>query len=229
MTETSLIGFSRGEQTSSTFRAVDPKTGSELGAEYSHSSEGDVQRSCELAQLSVLPMASLSGQKKAEFLRLLADRLDGAVDSIVEIMTVETGLQEARVRGETGRTSGQLRMFADLLVDGSWVDARIDRAVPDRLPLPKPDLRAMLRPIGPVAVFCASNFPLAFSVAGGDTASAWAAGCPVIVKAHHAHPGTALLVGKLIVQSLEESGLPDGAFSLTKQKRKCPLRQSTFF
>ena len=214
MTETSLIGFSRGEQTSSTFRAVDPKTGSELGTEYSHSSEGDVQRSCELAQLASLPMASLSGQKKAEFLRLLADRLDGAVDSIVEVMTVETGLPEARVRGETGRTSGQLRMFADLLVDGSWVDARIDRAVPDRLPLPKPDLRAMLRPIGPVAVFCASNFPLAFSVAGGDTASAWAAGCPVIVKAHHAHPGTALIVGKLIVQSLKESGLPEGAFSL---------------
>ena len=214
MNETSLIGFSRGEQTSSTFRAVDPKTGNKLETEYSHSSEGDVQRSCELAQLASLPMASLSGQKKAEFLRLLADRLEGAVDQIVGIMTVESGLPEARVRGETGRTSGQLRMFADLLEDGSWVDARIDRAIPERLPLPKPDLRAMLRPVGPVVVFCASNFPLAFSVAGGDTASALAAGCPVIVKAHHAHPGTALLVGKLIVQSMKESGLPEGAFSL---------------
>ena len=129
-------------------------------------------------------------------------------------MTLETALPEGRVRGEPGRTSGQLRMFAKLLEEGSWVDARIDRAIPDREPVPKPDLRAMLRPIGPVAVFCASNFPLAFSVAGGDTASALAAGCPVIVKAHHAHPGTALIVGRLVVEAVREHGLPEGTFSL---------------
>ena len=214
MIETSLIGSTRGEQTSSTFQAVNPKTGANLETEYSHSSESDVQRSCELAQIACHSMATLSAKKKAEFLRLVADRIDGAVDSIVVVMTAETGLPEARVRGETGRTSGQLRMFADLVEEGSWVDARIDRANPERQPIPKPDLRAMLRPIGPVTVFCASNFPLAFSVAGGDTASAWAAGCPVIVKAHHAHPGTALLVGQLIVQAVKESGLPEGVFSL---------------
>ena len=214
MIETSLIGSSRGEQTGSTFRAVNPKTGTNSETEYSHSTEGEVQRSCELAQLATQSMAALSAKDKADFLRLVADRIDGAVDQIVSVMTAETGLPEARVRGETGRTSGQLRMFAGLVEEGSWVDARIDRAIPERQPIPKPDLRAMLRPVGPVAVFCASNFPLAFSVAGGDTASAWAAGCPVIVKAHHAHPGTALLVGQLIVQAVKESGLPEGAFSL---------------
>jgi NADP-dependent aldehyde dehydrogenase len=159
-------------------------------------------------------MASLSGKEKADFLRSLADLIDSAVDELVEIMPKETGLPEGRVRGEAGRTSGQLRMFGKLVEEGSWVDARIDRANPDRQPLPKPDLRAMLRPVGPVAVFCASNFPLAFSVAGGDVASAWAAGCPVIVKAHHAHPGTALLVGELITTAVQKCGLPEGAFSL---------------
>ena len=113
-------------------------------------------------------MAQFSGQKKAEFLNVLADQIDDIVEDLVVTMTAETGLPEPRVRAETGRTTGQLRMFSKLVADGNWVDARIDRAQPDRQPLPKPDLRTMLRPVGPVAVFCASNFPLAFSVAGGD-------------------------------------------------------------
>ena len=214
MTETSLIGFSRGTDQGNQFQAVNPSTGQNLSVQYAHASQEDVERACQLAESASLKLASLSGKEKAKFLNLVADKIDSVVDHLVEIMSAETALPELRVRGEAGRTSGQLRMFANLVEKGSWVDARIDRAEPDRKPIPKPDLRAMLHPVGPVVVFCASNFPLAFSVAGGDSASAWAAGCPVIVKAHHAHPGTALLIGKLIVDSAKELGLPEGVFSL---------------
>ena len=214
MTESSLIGFSKGSVTDATFNATNPLTGETSETSYCHASEEDVLKACQLASEAALEMAALSGAQKAIFLRELAERIEGLVDELVVTMTSETGLPEPRVRGETARTAAQLRMFADLVESGNWVDARIDRAQPDRQPLPKPDLRSMLRPVGPVVVFCASNFPLAFSVAGGDSASAWAAGCPVIVKAHHAHPGTALLVGNAIVESVRVSGLPEGAFSL---------------
>ena len=129
-------------------------------------------------------------------------------------MVQETALPVARAQSEMGRTCAQLRLFADVIEEGSWVNARIDPALPERKPLPRPDLRSMLRPLGPVAVFSASNFPLAFSVAGGDTASALAAGCPVIVKAHPAHPGTSELVGAAVRESVREHGLPEGVFSL---------------
>jgi NADP-dependent aldehyde dehydrogenase len=146
-------------------------------------------------------------------LRAIADRID-ANDEIVARGQLETGLPEARLRGERARTSGQLRLFATLLDEGSWVGARIDHAQADRQPQPKPDVRSMRRPLGPVAVFCASNFPLAFSVAGGDTASALAAGCPVVVKAHHAHPGVAELVAEAVVAAVATCDLPSGVFSL---------------
>jgi NADP-dependent aldehyde dehydrogenase len=126
----------------------------------------------------------------------------------------ESGLPLARITGERGRTTGQLKLFAKLLREGSWVDARIDTAIPDRQPVPKPDLRRMLIPIGPVLVFGASNFPLAFSTAGGDTASALAAGCPVIVKAHSSHPGTAEMVAKAIITAAKKTNMPDGVFSM---------------
>lgn len=129
-------------------------------------------------------------------------------------MVLETALPLGRAQSELGRTCSQLRLFADVVDEGSWVNARIDPALPDRKPLPRPDLRSMLRPLGPVAVFCASNFPLAFSVAGGDTVSALAAGNPVVVKAHPAHPGTAELVGVAVRDSVREHGLPEGTFSL---------------
>src|SRR6185369_9678735 len=138
----------------------------------------------------------------------------GLGDKLIERASLETALPNARFVGERARTCGQLRMFADLLDEGSWVDARVDHAILNRTPLPKPDVRSMLRPLGPVAVFCASNFPLAFSVAGGDTASALATGNPVIVKAHHAHPGTAELVGLAVSKAVRESDLPEGVFSL---------------
>jgi len=155
-----------------------------------------------------------SGRERGKFLRTIADKIDTAVDALVERAELESALPKPRLIGETARTSGQLRLFAEVVEEGSWVMARIDRADPDRKPVPKPDLRSMLHPLGPVAIFGASNFPLAFSVAGGDTASALAAGNPVIVKAHPAHPGTCELVGQLLRESVRECGLPEGVFSL---------------
>ncbi len=134
-------------------------------------------------------MVAPQAGKEGKFLRTIADKIDGAVDALVERAELESALPKPRLIGETARTSGQLRLFAEVAEEGSWVMARIDRPDADRKPAPKPDLRSMLYPIGPVAIFGASNFPLAFSVAGGDTASALAAGNPVIVKAHPAHPG----------------------------------------
>ena len=133
---------------------------------------------------------------------------------MIERAEQETALPKARLQGETARTCGQLRLFAQVAEEGSWVMARVDRPDAERKPAPKPDLRSMLRPLGPVVVFGASNFPLAFSVAGGDTASALAAGCPVIVKAHSAHPGTSELVGQAVQQAVRQCNLPEGVFSL---------------
>ena len=164
--ETSLLGFERGERKDLLFRAQDSRSGDQLETDYAHASEEEIARACELASKASLSMASLSGRDKAHFLLNLADRLDSLVEELVAIMPRETGLPEPRVRAETGRTSGQLRLFATLLEKGNWVDARIDRAQPDRQPLPKPDLRAMLRPVGPVAVFCASNFRLGGGLPG---------------------------------------------------------------
>ena len=213
-TETSLIGSSRGNNLDEVFQAANPVNGETLPTIYASANEAEADRAVELAQQASPILQALSGAEKAKFLRQVADNVDAIVEDLVLIVPAETGLPEPRVRGETARTSGQLRMFADLVEEGSWVDARIDHAIPDRQPVPKPDLRSMLRPIGPVAVFCASNFPLAFSVAGGDTASALAAGCPVIVKAHHAHPGTALAVARAVASAVESCGLPEGTFSL---------------
>ena len=155
-----------------------------------------------------------TGAVRAKLLRNIADRLDNAKSEIVARAHHESGLPEARLNGEMGRTTGQLRMFATIAEDENWLDLRVDEALPDRQPLPRPSLKSYLRPIGPVLVFGASNFPLAFSVAGGDTASALAAGCPVIVKSHHAHAGTGELVAQQIVAAIEEEGLPVGVFAL---------------
>ena len=154
------------------------------------------------------------GREKAKFLRTIAAKIESAADGLIERAELETALPKTRLQAETTRTCGQLRMFAEVVEEGSWVMARIDRADPHREPSPKPDLRSMLHPLGPVVVFGASNFPLAFSVAGGDTASALAAGNPVIVKGHPAHPGTSELVGQLLQESVRECGLPEGVFSL---------------
>ena len=157
---------------------------------------------------------------RAAFLIRIADEIEARGAEITEIGTSETGLPAARLVGERGRTTGQLRLFAAHILQDGWLDRRHDTALPDRLPAPRPDLKMMQRPIGPVAVFGASNFPLAFSVAGGDTASALAAGCPVVVKGHSAHPGTGEIVAQAILAAIRACGLPDGVFSLVQGGRR---------
>ncbi|WP_299944805.1 aldehyde dehydrogenase (NADP(+)) [uncultured Ruegeria sp.] len=151
---------------------------------------------------------------RAALLRKIADEIDARGDAITEIGTQETGLPEARLQGERGRTVGQLRLFADHIEAGDYLDHRHDPALPDRAPLPRPDLHMIQRPLGPVAVFGASNFPLAFSVAGGDTAAALAAGCPVVAKGHPAHPGTGEIVAQAIDAAIKSTNTHPGVFSL---------------
>jgi 2,5-dioxopentanoate dehydrogenase len=164
------------------------------------------------SQLSFLSYKNFSGKKKAEFLRAIADEIEALGQDLVNTTMRETNLPEARIINERGRTTGHCRMFADLVEDGSWVEARVDTAIPDRTPAPKPDIRKMLVPIGPVVVFGAANFPLAYSTAGGDTISALAAGCPVIVKAHPAHAETSQLIANAILKAIEKTGMPQGVF-----------------
>jgi NADP-dependent aldehyde dehydrogenase len=159
-------------------------------------------------------LRELEAERIAAFLDTIAAEIEALGDTLIDQAVTESGLTKDRLTGERGRTANQLRLFATLVREGSYVDARIDTALPDRKPLPRPDLRRMLIPIGPVVVFGASNFPLAFSVAGGDTASAFAAKNPVIVKAHPAHPGTSELVASAILRAVEKSGLPEGTFSM---------------
>jgi NADP-dependent aldehyde dehydrogenase len=174
----------------------------------------EIDEACNLAADAFQQLASFSARDRAGFLRRIAENLQVEAAAIVERANLESGLPVPRLRSELKRTTGQLTLFADLLDEGSWVNARIDEADRERKPIPRPDIRSMLRSLGPVAVFGASNFPLAFSVAGGDTASALAAGNPVVVKAHPAHPGTSELVGKLIQKAVKESNFPEGMFSL---------------
>ncbi|MEM6635572.1 MAG: aldehyde dehydrogenase (NADP(+)) [Pseudomonadota bacterium] len=156
--------------------------------------------------------AALSRGERAAFLRSIADELETRGSALTEVGMRETALPAARLEGERGRTVGQLQLFADHIEDGAFLDQRHDTALPDRQPLPRPDLRMIQRPVGPVAVFGASNFPLAFSTAGGDTASALAAGCPVVVKGHPAHPGVSDIVAQAILAAIEKSGVPPGVF-----------------
>jgi alpha-ketoglutaric semialdehyde dehydrogenase len=172
-----------------------------------------VNRACEAAEDAFAAYAATSREDRARFLEAIADGIEARAEAITAIGTAETGLPEARLQGERGRTTGQLRLFADHIRKGDYLDRRVDTALPDRQPLPRPDLRLMQRPIGPVAVFGASNFPLAFSTAGGDTASALAAGCPVVVKGHPAHPGTGEIVAEAIHAAIQSTGMPAGVFS----------------
>jgi alpha-ketoglutaric semialdehyde dehydrogenase len=171
-----------------------------------------VEEALNRAHVAFLSYKNLSGKKKAVFLRAIADEIEVLGAELVSTAMRETNLPEARIINERGRTTGHCRMFANLVEEGSWVDARVDTALPDRMPAPKPDMRKMLVPIGPVVVFGAANFPLAYSTAGGDTASALAAGCPVIVKAHPAHLETSKLVAGAIEKAAIKTGMPQGVF-----------------
>lgn len=210
----SLLGGERSKDDGGCFRAIDPSSGSKLDPVFCSATAAEIETAVQLAAEAFSSYSKASGKAKAAFLRRIADGLDGNKEALAERAHSETALPIPRLSGEAGRTSGQLRLFAGVVEEGSWVNARIDPALPDRQPLPRPDLRSMLRPLGPVVVFGASNFPLAFSVAGGDTASALAAGCPVVVKAHPAHPGTSEMVGTIIAEAVKAEGLAPGVFSL---------------
>jgi 2,5-dioxopentanoate dehydrogenase len=214
LTGRSFIGGQRGAAGGSPIHGLNPSTGQILEPAYFSASAAEVDQAVQLAAQAFPVYAATSGKAKGAFLRRIADGLDSLQQTLAERAHLETALPMPRLLGEVTRTTGQLRVFASLAEEGSWVQARIDSPLPERKPLPRPALRSMLRPLGPVVVFGPSNFPLAFSVAGGDTASALAAGCPVIVKAHSAHPGTGELVAELVQQAVADTGLPEGVFSL---------------
>jgi 2,5-dioxopentanoate dehydrogenase len=210
----SLIGSRRAAGRAGAFRGINPATGERLEPAYGEAGEAEIDRACALAWAAFDQYRETPSDQRAGFLEAIAGRILDLGDALIERAMAETGLPRARLEGERARTVGQLRLFAGVVRDGWPLDARIDPAMPDRKPLPRPDLRLRNVALGPVAVFGASNFPLAFSVAGGDTASALAAGCPVVVKAHPAHPGTSELVGLAVRDAVAASGIPDGVFSM---------------
>jgi NADP-dependent aldehyde dehydrogenase len=210
----SIIGSRRGETGGAVLHGFNPATGETLEPPYHGATPAEVDQAAQLANTAFSLYSLTTGDERGTLLRQIAKNIELLGDTLVLRATQETGLPEGRIRSETARTCGQLRLFAETVEEGSWVDARIDHSDPNRTPVPKPDVRSCLRPLGPVVVFGASNFPLAFSVAGGDTASALAAGNPVIVKAHHAHPGTSELVGLAIADAVRQCELHEGMFSL---------------
>ncbi len=198
------------------FQAINPATNNKLEGEYKNATSAEINQAVEKATNAFQVYRKIDNEKKAQFLDQIATEIENLGDTLLERGHLETALPLGRLQGERGRTMNQLRLFASVVREGSWVDARIDKAQPDREPFPKSDIRHMTIPLGPVAVFGASNFPLAFSTAGGDTASALAAGCPVVYKGHPAHPGTTELVAKAISTAIERTGMPSGTFSLVQ-------------
>ena len=209
-----LIGASAVRGTNGEIHAIEAATGATLEPGFGGATPADLDRACALAADAFDTFRETSPEARATFLETIAEQIMGIGDALIERAMAESGLPRGRLEGERGRTCGQLRLFASVVRAGYYLDARIDCAQPERQPVPRPDLRLRNIALGPVAVFGASNFPLAFSVAGGDTASALAAGCPVVAKAHPAHPGTSELVGRAVQAAVAACGLPEGVFSL---------------
>ncbi len=195
------------------FRTFNPTSNSENEPLFAEASYSEIDQAVELAWEAFKKYRTFSGARKSEFLNAIADEILNLGDALIDAYCQESGLPAGRAEGERGRTVFQLRSFADLVKEGSWVEASVDTALPEREPVPKPDLRKMLIPLGPVVVFGASNFPLAYSTAGGDTAAALAAGCSVIVKSHPMHAGTGELVASAIIKAARLTGMPNGVFS----------------
>ena len=208
-----IIGFTSSGDSSEEVVSVNPQDGSTLEGSFHAATVDEIEQAMQKAAGAYKTYRQLSGSKKADFLEAIAEEIMALGDELIQRAMAESALPEPRIVGERGRTVNQLKLFAQLVREGSWVEASVDQAMPDREPLPKPDVRKMLRPIGPVVVFTASNFPLAFSTAGGDTASALAAGNPVIVKSHESHLGTNELVASAVVKAAKKTGMPDGVFS----------------
>jgi alpha-ketoglutaric semialdehyde dehydrogenase len=209
-----LLGGSAVRGTKGTLHAFDPARNTEIEPAFGAGGAADVERACDLAAQAFDAYRHAPLEARARFLEAIGENIVALGDALIERAHVESALPKARLEGERARTVGQLKLFASLVREGRWLTATLDSALPERKPLPRSDLRLQKIPVGPVAVFGASNFPLAFSVAGGDTASALAAGCPVVVKAHPAHLGTSELVGRAIQKAVADSGLPEGVFSL---------------
>ena len=208
-----IIGRSAVLGKEGSMKAIDPSRNVEIEPAFGLAGSADLQRACELADAAFDAYRATGLEVRAKFLETIADRIMDLGPALIERAMQETGLPQARLEGERGRTCNQLRLFAKVVRDGRFQSATLDSALPERTP-PRSDLRLRKIGLGPVAVFGASNFPLAFSVAGGDTASALAAGCPVVVKAHSAHLGTSELVGKAVAKAAAECNMPEGVFSM---------------
>lgn len=213
ITGKNYIGNALSAEGNVTYRTFNPLLNKENDPVFTEASDVEIQRAVALASEAFQTFRNCSGRQKATFLNAIADEILALDDELIKTYCAETGLLEGRAKGERGRTVFQLRTFADLVADGSWVGAVIDTANPSREPIPKPDLRKINIPLGPVVVFGASNFPLAYSTAGGDTASALVAGCPVIVKSHPMHAGTGELVATAVIKAAEKTNMPNGVFS----------------
>ncbi|WP_394171591.1 aldehyde dehydrogenase (NADP(+)) [Saccharospirillum alexandrii] len=214
-----LIGGQWQTGTSGSYHAINPATGEKLAPELSFASEEQLRTTTAAAAAAAPVFAATSPEQRSRFLETCADEIMALGDELLDRVSAETGYPRARAEGERGRTCGQLRMFAKHLVKGDYLDARIDTALPDRQPMPRPDIRFCKHPIGPVVVFGSSNFPLAFSAAGGDTASALAAGCPVIVKSHNSHPGSGELVAQALARAAKQCDMPAGVISFLAGNR----------
>lgn len=213
ITGKNYIGNSLSAKGTITYTTFNPQTNTANETIFTEATIEEIHEAVSLASEAFKEFQTISGAKKAVFLNTIADEILALDDTLISMYMSESGLPEGRAKGERGRTIGQLRTFAALVEEGSWVEARIDPAQPNREPRPRVDLRKMLVPIGPIVVFGASNFPLAYSTAGGDTASALAAGCPVIVKSHPMHAGTGELIASAIQKAAQKTGMPNGVFS----------------
>ncbi|WP_460217726.1 aldehyde dehydrogenase (NADP(+)) [Psychroserpens sp. MEBiC05023] len=213
ITGKNYIGNALSDKGNVTFKTCNPQLNIDNSNTFIEASSSEIEMACIIADRAFHRYKNYSGEDKAQFLNAIADEILALDDELIKTYCSETGLPEGRAKGERGRTVGQLRSFAELVAEGSWVEATIDTAQPERVPMPKSDIRKLMVPLGPVVVFGASNFPLAYSTAGGDTAAALAAGCPVIVKSHPMHAGTGELVASAIIKAAEKTGMPNGVFS----------------
>ncbi|UTD16180.1 aldehyde dehydrogenase (NADP(+)) [Tenacibaculum mesophilum] len=213
ITGKNYIGNQLSNLGSTTYKTFNPELNQENEYIFTEATPEEINNAVDLATTAFKEYQTISGNRKAEFLNAIADEILALGTKLIQTYCAESGLPEGRAKGERGRTVFQLRSFADLVEEGSWVEATIDTATPDREPSPKSDLRKMNIPLGPVVVFGASNFPLAYSTAGGDTAAALAAGCPVIVKSHPMHAGTGELIASAIIKAAEKTEMPNGVFS----------------
>lgn len=209
-----LIGKRTSKKSKQLFNAINPQNNEILSPEYANATYLEINQAIGLADTAFTTYKNKTPEERAVFLETIGDEIMNLGDELIEVCNEETALPAQRLQGERSRTVNQLKMFARVVRQGNWLDARIDTPLRERKPMPKPDLRQIHIPLGAVAVFGASNFPLAFSVAGGDTASALAAGCPVVYKANPAHPRTSEMVGAAVIKAAEICKMPDGVFSL---------------